>query len=139
MDPTQEIPVSDLFFWKVTNNITAAGTPADQNFKTPGFDLKIIKVTGSLFNPSGAINESLQARDRILFQMVSGDTQAQLANQAMDIFAFLNLWKDSTSVPRLLLSRNTNYQCVFSIDTTTSLGTYPLRIELDFVGVKVTQ
>lgn len=136
MTELQPIALSDLYYWAVKNNITAAATPADSTFKTPGFDIEVIKITGAFYNPSGAILPTQQTRDRILWQIVSGDTSAQIANQSVDIFAALDLWKDNTSVPKLILAKNTNYQVIFSIDTTTALGTYPIRCELQFVGKK---
>lgn len=133
------IPASGLYVWTLKNNITSAASPADLPFKTPGFDIEVVSVRGAFYNTAGAILPTAQVRDKIMLQIIAGDTSAQLASTAADVFAFLSVWYDSNqNVPPFLLASNTNYQVVLSIDTSTNLftGTYPIRCELQFIGKK---
>jgi hypothetical protein len=139
MELTPLIPASGLYVWTLKNNITAAASPADQVFKTPGFDIDVVSVRGAFYNTAGAILPTQQTRDRIMLQIIAGDTSATLASTATDIFAFLSMWYDSNSnVPPFTLAANTNYQVQFSIDPATAVfgATYPIRCELQFIGKK---
>lgn len=139
MELSQLIPASGLYVWTLKQNITAAATPADSVFKTPGFDIDVVSLRGAFYNTAGAILPETVARDRIMLQIIAGDTSATLASTATDIFAFLSMWYDSNAnVPQFLLAANTNYQVQFSIDSATALfgATYPIRCELQFIGKK---
>jgi|NOAtaT_5_FD_contig_61_213265_length_2265_multi_3_in_0_out_0_2 hypothetical protein len=138
MEP-QLIPASGLYIWTLKNNITAAAQPADQVFKTPGFNIDVVSVRGAFFNTAGAILPTQQTRDRIMLQILANDTSAVLASTPCDVFAFLSMWYDSNSnVPKFSLAANTNYQVVFTVDSATALfgATYPIRCELQFIGAK---
>jgi hypothetical protein len=139
MEPIQLIPASNLYVWTLKNNIVSASTPADTTFKTPGFDIEVVSVRGAFYNTNGAILPTSTTRDKIMLQIVAGDTSAQLASTAADVFAFLSMWYDSNqNVPQITLASNTNYQVVFSVDTSTAVfgATYPIRCELQFIGKK---
>jgi hypothetical protein len=129
--------LSSLYLWTVQTSVVSATSGSEVLIKTFGMPVTIDRIIGSVYNQAGAVLPTMQARDRIWMQIESQDTNQQIGSGEYDLFNMLRAYEGYPG-PRFTLPINTTIRFTFRVDTQTNLfaGQYPLRIELDFFGVR---